>query len=342
MIELPNRDDVIYKEIEAFEDYEFTNCIAYEMAIRNKEVKKILSKILLCQYKESNKIDIKKELHEKFFIDSSIIDYVSEKITFIVLRESYIKEIDTDKTKYYFISELIDKLEFIYEYYYNNELLDDYNHIPLQEHKYHNNSRHPLLNKVLNYKVNQKTPYTIVEIPLFKRPKVYPPDNINYDIDLKVNFNLPKDELKAYIEKIKDEFDKDNSIIKTPLELLGGDFEKSSNKKINKKLIVDKFFIYDYVTAMKKEVEESNNLKYNEYEQEFHIIKNNPYLNSNDRNIQLKELKKEFEENVNSRIEELFADIEDFTPATAKRYYYDIKPFIDDCKYKELITGIKL
>jgi hypothetical protein len=31
MEQLPKRIDTIYQEIEAFEDYEFTNCIAYEM-----------------------------------------------------------------------------------------------------------------------------------------------------------------------------------------------------------------------------------------------------------------------------------------------------------------------
>jgi len=35
MRNLPKRDDTIYKEIESFEDYELTQCITYEMAIRN-------------------------------------------------------------------------------------------------------------------------------------------------------------------------------------------------------------------------------------------------------------------------------------------------------------------
>ena len=34
MNKLPQRDDLIYKEIEEFQDYELTNCIAYEMMIR--------------------------------------------------------------------------------------------------------------------------------------------------------------------------------------------------------------------------------------------------------------------------------------------------------------------
>ena len=45
-IKLPKRSDLIYKEIEEFEDYEYSNCIAYEMCTRNKEVKKLLNIII--------------------------------------------------------------------------------------------------------------------------------------------------------------------------------------------------------------------------------------------------------------------------------------------------------
>ena len=38
---LPNRADEKYTRIENYEDYEFTHCIAYEMAIRNEEDIKI-------------------------------------------------------------------------------------------------------------------------------------------------------------------------------------------------------------------------------------------------------------------------------------------------------------
>lgn len=46
MDKLPQRDDLIYKEIEEFQDYELTNCIAYEMIIRDSEyIKKIKNTI---------------------------------------------------------------------------------------------------------------------------------------------------------------------------------------------------------------------------------------------------------------------------------------------------------
>lgn len=38
---LPERDEQKYLRIEKYEDYEFTHCIAYEMATRNSEVIKL-------------------------------------------------------------------------------------------------------------------------------------------------------------------------------------------------------------------------------------------------------------------------------------------------------------
>ena len=46
---LPKRSDTIYQEIESFEEYELTQCVAYEMAIRNEiviDLKNIINKLL--------------------------------------------------------------------------------------------------------------------------------------------------------------------------------------------------------------------------------------------------------------------------------------------------------
>jgi len=45
MIELKDRNHPVYQEIENFNDYELTECIAWEMAIRNKDVKTLLEKL---------------------------------------------------------------------------------------------------------------------------------------------------------------------------------------------------------------------------------------------------------------------------------------------------------
>ena len=283
-IKLPKRKDPIYKEIEEFKDYEFTNCIAYEMAIRNKQVIKIFNNEIL---------NIKS------------IDMIVEQMAFYRLQEDL---------KPYGLSDCI------------NSLLEK--------------------PKNLLGRTTYTTNYNEVEIQE-SRPKLDFKE-ITKKAILEINLNLPKNEIIKYLEEIKQRFDDNRNLVKTPLEILGEVFEKSDNKKINKKLIADKFFIYDYITARQEEIKESNEFLYEEYEEEIQEIKNNTDYTVSEKKIQLKEKKKEFEENTNIRINELFAGIEDIKgiegilPATAKRYYYDIKPFIDDCKYKELITGMKL
>ena len=67
----PKRDDIEYKEIEAFEDFELLNNAVYEMAIRTKEVKELFKIYNFCEsstdkitkFKSSNKY--KKQIKEK-------------------------------------------------------------------------------------------------------------------------------------------------------------------------------------------------------------------------------------------------------------------------------------
>lgn len=66
--------------------------------------------------------------------------------------------------------------------------------------------------------------------------------------DVQLNLNLPKDELLAYISKIKDNYDNDNSILKTPFELLGEELDIESEKIKNMDAFewADTLYIYDY------------------------------------------------------------------------------------------------
>ena len=109
----------------------------------------------------------------------------------------------------------------------------------------------------------------------------------------------------AYISKIKDDFDKNNSIIKTPLELLGETLEKSDNKKTPKKpkasVYADWFYIYDYWKYEKA-------------------------LGKTDKDIF-----------VALEVENNFRYKEDMLRKIRDKMKY----FIDDLGYKELITGVK-
>lgn len=76
--ELPKRKDINYTRIENYEDYEFTHCIAYEMAIRNAEVIKLTNLIeklnllnynILCNFNSSQSYK-EKEKHFSKLINS--------------------------------------------------------------------------------------------------------------------------------------------------------------------------------------------------------------------------------------------------------------------------------
>lgn len=296
-IELPKRDDAIYKEIESFEDYEFTNCVAYEMMIRNPQFLKD---------REYLKTELISLFHQDKITKDDLWKFSDEKDYGV----SFFDMAHTDNLNRGFFTPNTITTEV---------LINGQNYLNIEKKE----------TDLLETKINVHLSRPKLRFRQTKRAV------------LKLNFALPKEELIAYIEKIKDEYDKDNSLIKSSLELLGKEFEKTKSKKINKSKIADKFFIYDYVTVMQEQIKEDNEFKYEEYNEQIQEINSNPYITPKDRKIQLKELKREFEENTNIRKNEIFEDIEKFTSATTKRYYYDIKPFIDDFKYKELITGIK-
>lgn len=136
----------------------------------------------------------------------------------------------------------------------------------------------------------------------FKR-KLTLKNELNIKIDLPLN--IPKEELIAYISKIKDDFDKNNSIIKTPLELLGEALEKSDNKKTPKKpkacVYADWFYIYDYWKYEKTQGKTDKDIFV-----ALEVENNVPYK------------------------EDMIRKIRD-----------KMKYFIDDLGYKELITGVK-
>lgn len=77
-------------------------------------------------------------------------------------------------------------------------------------------------------------------------------DNIS---NLQLNLNLPKDELIAYLSKIKDNYDNNNSIIATPLELKDEELNIEYEKIKHMKSIewADTFYMYDYFKSNKND-----------------------------------------------------------------------------------------
>ena len=272
MNELAKRDDAIYKEIEEFKDYELTYCIAYEMAIRNDEVKELLN--ILKEREMDSSISIK---HLKKLIKYGVNSRSPKKANY----------------KYSIEYEIAGRL------------------VGTQSDKNAIWKRVDSDEKIINtlFPIDKKVKIGLSRPQLeFKNSKVAAVD---------INFSLPKKELLAYVEKIKDDFDKDFSMIKTPIELLEEEIQKADNlvcdekgKCFDPRLILtkqqkmaDMFYIYD---CLKVGISRQK---------------------------------------IRSKIYNYYADLGTETITmdykTMKRYKEIAKAYIDNLKYKEMITGIQ-
>ncbi len=139
--------------------------------------------------------------------------------------------------------------------------------------------------------------------------------------------------------------------LKSPNKLLGKEVknaEKNANypKKPTTKKLADMFFVYDYVTAKLEELKSDNQLMIEEYNENKENIKNDKSCTTKEREIQLKELLKEYEKNKTSiKVENIFKNFNkpmkgiDFKSSTASNYYYALKPYIEELRYSEFLTG---
>ncbi|MDN5113095.1 hypothetical protein [Aliarcobacter butzleri] len=377
MDKLPQRDDLIYKEIEEFEDYELTNCVAYEMAIRNKIVKKLIKEIsdipmYFDEYEENyypeEYYELEREL-EVYLIDTFIIRDIEDSFEKYVKNEHndvfniiisinlkiFIKNEEVEEKTLEEINKLRNSLKKIYyeniekykiEYRANNFNID----------KIHNNSK-PLFIELLNDGqgriIRKEQPKkAIIENPnfmKFSRPRLKIKIDCDKSIDLKINLNLPKEELIAYISKIKDDFDKDNSIIKTPLELLGEILEnenidiKNLPKRDIKKIYADMFFIYDYFIFQDKKYKNEREKLKNELEIKIKEINKKWDYDKSDKKAEVEEQKNDYKTNKQKYskeqiIDELMKELK-FNRTKVNDYLKIMRMFIDDLEYKKLLTG---
>lgn len=278
-----NRSDKVYLEIENFEDYELTNCIAYEMAIRNDEVIHLSNMIMQHDEVNPNVELMCQKLEELYLLEKNCQVYL------LFQKQPPLKHMIKGYIKH------APKIENLLNY----ENIDG--------------------EIIFNYK--KETSFNEKKFPYFKRPKLKSPSYIQQNINLKINLALPKEELIAYISKIKESYEIDRYTIKIPIELLREDLEKADNeisitrpkgrqehinirKHINKQeKYADMFFIYD---AYKKSMKQKDIIQsINDY---YYDTKNKETY---------------------------------FDAKTVTKYREIAKEYIDNLKYKELITGIK-
>jgi len=370
MNKLPNRSDEIYKEIESFEDYELTQCVAYEMAIRNDAV--INFAIDMHNKKEEREEKFKQnnfnfiieeeEFIKEYFISHDIIESLlirnkkyksdSEELEILAIKFNSLPEKEKSSTKGKELKSMMTKI-------INKNhcfLVNDFNA------KYRNGKGTLFQGEgfksfrkitkstsfINNFYYDEDDDLTIERFAriLLKRPKLDIPDEYNKaEIDITINLSLPFEEIKAYIKKIKSVYDKDIDHTKTPLELTVAELHKiNETPKQKAKRWADMFFIYDYVAQRLKEIEKLNNQAKQEYEEKLQEIRENKNLSKKEKAIQKSVTHAEYLENcIDTTIKDIFKELEqqlNIKKDSISKLYYVIKPYIDESKYKELVTGI--
>lgn len=280
------RENNIYKEIESFEKYELTHCIAYEMGIRNEEVKKFINILDELTYLNMNVFKYK-NIHgfeDRDLWIGGVIDILKEYDVY----KCYSSDVeDVDKininTPYLIATKLKIELEENYYIPYDGrevifEGMEDEIDF-LSNHFEPDSSQSHHFDKISsnNPKDYYKDSYSVIDgyevyqgaydgCKRFNFNKIYPnfkrPLRTFNQLELPINISLPKEEILAYIEKIKDNYDNENSSIKNIFELLEEDIniDTINYKNMSAKEWADCFFIYDYY---KENIEISSSTKKN-------------------------------------------------------------------------------
>ena len=309
MINYPKRSDEIYKEIENFKDYELTQCVAYEMAIRNEDnLKKI-------NFLEEYYNDNKKEIFAFTKVKESIL--YKEKYSKEFLKvENLIQDID-------FLSYVYDDKRFSIGYILKEvsihkkkqEVEDNYFEIHSETIKRDGYKVQTELTKVTNI---DKLDYFYVGFSKilndFQRPKIRYNSVNTKTITAEIDITKPLNEIISFITHIKKDLEENSEIIKAPIELIENEFQKDNSsihyeKGIRKILSVQQklanmFYIYDCIKigATQRKIQ---NEVYNDYA---------------DNNIETKTL----------------------DAKTLKKYKDMAIDYIDNTRYKELVTGVSI
>ncbi|MBP9491179.1 MAG: hypothetical protein KBE77_06990 [Aliarcobacter sp.] len=224
------RDDKRYKEIENIKEYELTNCIAFEMAIRNKMVQKSILEYLAITNIENYKFTDIFFTNKLFVMTFNSYFNIENKKHFvttiheIMLKSKFFIDISTVKN---INSEL---LNFIYESINTKYEIDDNDDFFDYEDEDYENISPPNIdnhqfNKIMGISEIGDTIYSVYEhfnhynifskikkssvtnsiTQKFSKPILTVKLDLQANVNLSnLNFNLPKKEIISYIESIYD------------------------------------------------------------------------------------------------------------------------------------------
>jgi hypothetical protein len=327
------RNDAIYLEIESFADYELTQCVAYEMAIRNKHVIEL-----------KQDIDTKLELVKNEFLYARDND-TKLTLEYDLLEDEYFNKYDDDEINNdnlekpdfhkYFIehnenSKIVSKNleillnEYWVRYFYQKDIIFkslNFNDALIQDYENIERLRENGLIGNFSSIRHNKEQDRIVEYDSFKQKKevdinktliaqrlnsLVIPKKYDKRLDIKINLALPENELIAYIKILKKNFEIDFEMIKTSHEIMNNVLcQIESKHHINKaQKYADMFFIYDALKCKMTQRQIQNEI-FNYYA---------------DKGIETKTM----------------------DAKTLKKYREIAIDYIDNERYKELVTGVKM
>lgn len=296
--ELPKRCEKKYKEIENFKLYELTHCIAYEMAIRNNEVQKIIKEIedltriqtlqisglhyttsIGCEpFKETE------DLTQIQTLEMTGLNYEgADNITSIECK--ILNLYKTLEDEYYIVYNTKDVIlstsdeQFQYVNYYEpDDQFDTFQSDIMFYSNQENSNKHFKANCIVKdaYAVFQGGNIEGSEINVNKIvPNFKKSMRVFNQTQVALNLALPIEQIKAFIEIIKKDYDEENSSIQSFKQLLGlkSDEEAEKIMSLTQAEWADCFFIYDYYKASNDQKKTTTIQALQEYLTEYNGVK---------------------------------------------------------------------
>lgn len=374
------RSDRQYTDIENFRDYEYTECIAFEMAVR--AAKNLLREMFTLIMKGRNPPypywsvedmekykQLKEELLNKYWLRDTY--FFSKNELWIYNGRTTIKSIHDLNSRYRFYQG--SKQFGLYYTFLREELISDEVRRPDPKTEFDSWGLGCFRGWGTKYRSGDHSTYeiessrdtspydkenSIRELEKYMiRPRLVIPKQFDASIDIKINPYLPTEETIKFLENALADIKKGRKARSTyelmqtqpwheedfqlePLYIKDDDFK-------SKKVVADMFYAYDYITKRKEEIEESNERYKESHREEVQNIENS-ISSYSDKKVQIEVATRELNDNLckagYTKIseEDLICTRLNQKPKTIQRYYQNIKPYIHNMKYKELITGLQL
>jgi hypothetical protein len=355
--EIVSRNNKIYTEIDNFKLYELTPCIAYEMAIRNKEVK-----FLLEEYYNINEMMVKdsylfggkiysENMFNQFRRYEEYTNLTHEEYVDLMFRKFKTYEMLIEKNYKNFLVSYIDKCTelgiselMVLEEKILDELINHYLVYPTGYLRQIPGADSISLEKITNSKKEKKEKLVtdenvednginirsaeIIHDEFIQMQRInrgsekYSVNNIipNFNrqvndqnqIRIAINFSLPENEIVEYITRIKKKISP-----KTPFELLGNKLDKAKDISNIEVIDVNKKKINIDMTKGEKPQNKFADMLY------VYDMKNRGFTN-----VKIIDELNYYTHRTTSISEK-----------TVKKYFLIAKNYIENKKYKELITG---